>query len=225
MANLRARAWTGLCAVVAIMGAALFLCAGTLRYWQAFIYLLLFFSLSAAVTVDLIARDPALLERRLKGGPTAEARPVQRVIMLGASIGFLSLMVLPALDFRRHGAQVPWPLVALGDALFVIGFGFIGRVYRENSYTSATVEVARGQRVVDTGPYAVVRHPMYASALLYLLGTPLALGSYLGFAGLAFMLPFLVWRLLDEEHLLRRELPGYAEYQRRVRWRLIPRVW
>ncbi|HUJ26191.1 MAG TPA: hypothetical protein VLW85_09245 [Myxococcales bacterium] len=111
MANLRARAWTGLCAVVAIMGAALFLCAGTLRYWQAFIYLLLFFSLSAAVTVDLIARDPALLERRLKGGPTAEARPVQRVIMLGASIGFLSLMVLPALDFRRHGAQVRRPEV------------------------------------------------------------------------------------------------------------------
>jgi protein-S-isoprenylcysteine O-methyltransferase Ste14 len=135
------------------------------------------------------------------------------------------LLVVPALDFRHGWSSVPMIGVVIGNVLFVVGFGFIGRVYRENTYTSATIEVTAGQRVIDTGPYAVVRHPMYASALLYLIGTPLALGSYWGFLGLGFMLPFLVWRLLDEETLLVRELPGYAAYQVRVRYRLIPGVW
>jgi protein-S-isoprenylcysteine O-methyltransferase Ste14 len=145
--------------------------------------------------------------------------------MLGASLGFISLLVLPALDFRFHWSVVPFGGVVLGDALFVLGFGFIGRVYRENTFTSATIEVTEGQRVIATGPYAVVRHPMYASALLYLLGTPLALGSYWGLLALAFMMPFLLWRLLDEERLLARELPGYTDYQARVRYRLVPLLW
>jgi protein-S-isoprenylcysteine O-methyltransferase Ste14 len=161
----------------------------------------------------------------MKGGPTAEKRPTQRLIMLGASLGFVGLLVVPALDFRFGWSAVPWPAVLAGDVLFVIGFGLIGRVYRENTYTSATIEVAQGQRVVDTGPYAVVRHPMYASALIYLLGTPLALGSYWGYCALAFMAPFLVWRLLDEERVLAQQLPGYTDYQARVRHRLVPFLW
>lgn len=225
MATLRARAWLSLGVLVAILGVVVLGAAGSLRYWQAWIYLALFFSLSAIITVDLMRRDPALLERRMKGGPLAEQRPAQRAIMLGASIGFVSLLVIPALDFRFGWSAVPGVAVGAGDVLFIIGFGLIGRVYRENTYTSATIEVSEGQRVIDTGPYAVVRHPMYASALIYLLGTPLALGSYWGFAGLAFMLPFLVARLLDEERLLARQLPGYTAYQSRVRWRLAPGVW
>jgi protein-S-isoprenylcysteine O-methyltransferase Ste14 len=170
-------------------------------------------------------RDPALLARRMKGGPTAEPRPVQRLVMLGASVGYFGLLILPALDFRYTWSQVPRAIVIAGDVLFVVGFGFIARVYRENTFTAATIQVAEGQRVVSTGPYAVVRHPMYASALLYLLGTPLALGSYWGLLALAFMVPFLVWRLLDEEQLLARELPGYTAYQRTVRYRLVPFIW
>jgi protein-S-isoprenylcysteine O-methyltransferase Ste14 len=223
--TLYARAWLSLAVLAAIMGLLLFGCAGSLRYWQAWIYLLLFFGLSAAITFDLLRRDPALLERRMKAGPTAERRPVQRVIMLGASLGFIGLLVLPALDYRFKWSAVPPGGVVLGDALFVLGFGFIARVYRENTYTSAIVEVAEGQRVITTGPYAVVRHPMYASALLYVVGTPLALGSYWGFLAFAFMLPFLLWRLVDEERLLVRDLPGYAAYQRNVRYRLIPFLW
>jgi protein-S-isoprenylcysteine O-methyltransferase Ste14 len=225
VASLTFRAWLSLAVLAAIMGALLFGCAGTLRYWLAWVYLSLFFALSAIITLDLLRRDPALLQRRMKGGPTAEGRPLQRLIMLGASLGFVSLHVVPALDFRYGWSSVPMTGVVIGDALFTVGFGFIGRVYRENTFTSATIEVSAGQRVIDTGPYAVVRHPMYASALLYLIGTPLALGSYWGFLGLAFMLPFLVWRLLDEEHLLAQELPGYAAYQARVRYRLIPGLW
>ena len=225
MATLEVRAWFSLAALAVVMGLLLFGSAGTVRYWHAWMYLLLFFGLSAAITLDLIRRDPSLLERRMKGGPTAERRPLQQLIMLGASLGFISLLVLPALDFRFHWSVVPLAGVVLGDVLFVLGFGFIGRVYRENTFTSATIEVTEGQRVVTTGPYAVVRHPMYASALLYLLGTPLALGSYWGLLGLAFMMPFLLWRLLDEERLLARELPGYTDYQARVRYRLVPFVW
>jgi protein-S-isoprenylcysteine O-methyltransferase Ste14 len=145
--------------------------------------------------------------------------------MLGASAGFIAMLVIPALDFRFKWSEVPVAGVLLGDVLLVLGFVFTGRVYRENTYTSATIEVVQGQRVISTGPYAVVRHPMYASALLYLIGTPFALGSYWGLLAAVFLLPFLVWRLLDEEQMLTRELPGYVEYQARVRYRLIPRVW
>jgi len=115
--------------------------------------------------------------------------------------------------------------VVIGDVLFAIGSGFIGRVYRENTYTSATIEVTASQRVIDTGPYAVVRHPMYASALLYLIGTPLSSGFIFGFPRGGFHGAFLVWRLLDEERLLAQELSGYTTYQARVRYRLIPGLW
>jgi protein-S-isoprenylcysteine O-methyltransferase Ste14 len=145
--------------------------------------------------------------------------------MFGASLGFIALLVVPALDFRFGWSVVPLGGVVVGEVLFVLGFGFIGRVYRENTFTSATIEVAQDQRVISTGPYAVVRHPMYASALLYLVGTPLALGSYWGLVALLGMLPFLIWRLLDEERLLATELPGYTHYQRKVPFRLVPGVW
>jgi protein-S-isoprenylcysteine O-methyltransferase Ste14 len=223
--TLYARAWLSLAVLAVIMGLLLFGCAGSLRYWQAWIYLLLFFGLSAAITFDLLRRDPALLERRMKGGPTAEQRPVQRFIMLGASAGFIGLLVVPALDYRFKWSTVPPTVVVLGDVLFALGFGFIARVYRENTYTSATIEIAEGQRVITTGPYAVVRHPMYASGIVYVVGTPLALGSYWGFLALGFMLPFLLWRLVDEERLLARDLPGYADYQKKVRYRLVPFLW
>jgi len=208
-----------------VMGGLLFGAAGTLRYWQAWLYLFLFFGLSAAITADLMHRDPALLARRMKGGPLAEQRPLQRLLMLGASLGFIGLLVVPALDFRFKWSTVPLGAVLVGDTLFLVGFGFIARVYRENTFTSATIQVAEGQRVISTGPYSVVRHPMYASALIYLIGTPLALRSYWGLLALVFMVPFLLWRLLDEERLLARDLPGYVEYQRRVRYRLIPFLW
>ncbi len=225
MATLNLRAWLSLAALVLIMGLLLFICAGTVRYWQAWVYLVLFFGLSAAITLDLLRRDPALLERRLTGGPVAERRPLQRFIMAGASLGFVGLLVVPALEFRLTRSHVPLPVVIIGDVLFVLGFGFVARVYRENTFTSATIQVVEDQRVITTGPYAIVRHPMYASALVYLIGTPLALGSYRGLLALVLMMPFLVWRLLDEERLLAEELPGYTEYQRRVRFRLLPFIW
>ncbi len=225
MSNLNTRAWIGLLVLEVVLAIVCFVCAGTARYWQGWAYLLLLFVLAAGITADMMRHDRGLLERRMKGALAAEPGPVQRFLMLGTSVGFLGLIVIPALDFRYQWSVVPVAAVVTGDVLFIVGFLLIARVFRENTFSSATVTVAEGQRVISSGPYAIVRHPMYAGALIYLVGTPLALGSYWGLLALLFVLPFLVWRLIDEEHLLLRELPGYADYCRKVRYRLLPFVW
>jgi protein-S-isoprenylcysteine O-methyltransferase Ste14 len=161
----------------------------------------------------------------MSGGPTAEKETTQKIIMLFASIGFIALLVVPALDYRFGWSAVPVLLVIAGDLLVAIGFYFILLVYKENTFTSAIIEIAENQKVISTGPYALVRHPMYASALLYLTGTPLALGSYWGLVALVFMISFLIWRLFDEERFLAKNLPGYMEYQQKVQRRLVPYVW
>jgi len=211
--------------LTAVMGVILFGAAGTLDYWQAWVYLLVFTVASLLTTIYLITNDPELLKRRMRGGPLAEKRPAQRVIMWFTSLAFIGLLVVPALDRRFGWSRVHSVFVLAGDLLMAIGFYFIFRVYGENSYTSATIEIADDQRVIDTGPYALVRHPMYASALLYLSGTPIALGSFWGLLPFIFLLPFLGWRLIDEEQVLSQELKGYSEYQQRVRFRLLPGVW
>ena len=225
MKNLPARAGLALALLAVVMGLLLFVPAGTVHYWQAWVYLSIFTGASVLITLYLMRKDPALLERRMRGGPTAEKRPAQKLIMLFASIGFIALLVVPAFDHRFGGSTVPLGGVVAGDVLVAIGFLLISLVYRENTFTSATIEVAQNQKVISTGPYAIVRHPMYASASLYLFGTPLALGSYWGFVPIAAMMPFLVWRLFDEERFLAKNLPGYTEYQKRVRHRLVPFVW
>jgi len=224
MKSLDTRAWLALAVLAVVMGLLLFVPAGTVRYWQAWVYLSIFTGASALTTLDLLRRDRALLERRMTGGPTGEKRPVQKFIMLWTSIGFIALLVVPALDHRFRWSSVPLTGIAAGDMLVAIGFYLISRVYRENTFTSATIEIAENQRVISTGPYAIVRHPMYVGGLLYLLGTALALGSYWGLIPFAVMAPFLIWRLLDEERFLSRNLPGYAEYRQRVRHRLVPFV-
>lgn len=225
MKNLNLKAWIALAALAVAMGLLIFVASGTASYWQGWMYLAIFFTASALTTRDLMKRDPALLERRMSGGPTAEKRPVQKIIMVGASLSFIALLVVPALMYRFHGATVPAGVSLLGNVLVAIGFYLIFLVYRENTFTSATIEVAADQRVISTGPYAIVRHPMYASASLYILGTPLALGSLWGFVPVAVMLPFLIWRMFDEERFLAQNLPGYVEYQKRVRHRVIPFLW
>jgi protein-S-isoprenylcysteine O-methyltransferase Ste14 len=225
MKPLRVRAWVALAVLAAAIGLLLFVPAGTLRYWHAWVYLAIFIGASGLTARYLLRRDPALLERRMRGGPTAEKRPAQKVIMLCTSTGFIALLVVSAFDHRVGWSAVPLGAVVTGDVLMAIGFYLIFLVYRVNTFTSATIEVSCDQTVVSTGPYAIVRHPMYASASLYLLGTPLALGSYWGLVPIAAMMPFLIWRLFDEERFLAGNLPGYTEYQKRVRHRLVPFVW
>ena len=221
---LNTQAWIRLAALAVVMGLVLFLPAGTTRYWQAWAYLAVFFGASFLITLYLIKNDPALLARRLSGGPTAEKEKSQKIAMLFVSIGFIALLVVPALGRRLMWPGVPLPVVIAGDLLTALGCYIVFLVYRENTFASATIKVTGDQRVISTGLYAVVRHPMYAGGLLYLLGTPLALGSYWGLLILAATAPFLLWRLFDEERFLSKNLPGYAEYCAKVRWRLIPGI-
>jgi protein-S-isoprenylcysteine O-methyltransferase Ste14 len=225
MKHLNVKAWLALAALAVVMGLLLFASAGTLSYWQGWVYLTIFFGASALTTRYLMRRDPALLERRMSGGPTAEKRPIQKFIMLGASVSFIALLVVPALAFRLQGPTMPAVVSLIGNLLVAVGFYFVFLVYRENTFTSATIELAPDQKVISTGPYAIVRHPMYASASLYIIGTPLALGSLWGFVPVFVMVPFLIWRMFDEERFLAQNLPGYGDYQQRVRHRLIPFVW
>jgi protein-S-isoprenylcysteine O-methyltransferase Ste14 len=225
MATLKTRTWSKLTAFVCVMGLLLFAPALTLRYWQAWVYLSTFAGASVLITLYLMRNDPGLLERRMRSGPRAERRPTQKFIMLATTIGFIALLVVPSLDHRFGWSAVPLGGVLLGDVLVVVGFYFMYLVYRENTFASATIQVVEGQRVISTGPYAIVRHPMYASGALYLLGTPLALGSYWGLVAVGATLPFLIWRLFDEERFLVKNLRGYTEYQKRVRHRLVPFLW
>ena len=225
MKSLNTRAWLALTILGVVMSLLLFVPAGTVHYWQAWVYLSVFMGASALTTLYLIRRDPALLQRRMSGGPMAEKQPAQKFIMLCASIGFIALLVVSALDRRLGWSVMPLGHSLSGDVLVAIGFCLNFLVYRENTFTSATIEVAENQKVISTGPYAIVRHPMYASASVYLLGTPLALGSYWALIPGAAIIPFLVWRLIDEERFLAANLSGYIEYQKRVRHRLVPFVW
>jgi protein-S-isoprenylcysteine O-methyltransferase Ste14 len=222
---LNAKAIAYLSFTTGLMGVALFVPAWTLDYWQAWLYLVVFGMLSLAITMDLMARDPALLERRVHGGPAAETSRGQRLAMSVASAGFIAVLVLSALDHRFGWSYVPGADVIGGDALIVIGYVIIFFVFRANTYASSTIEVAAGQHVITTGPYAIVRHPMYAGAALYLIGMPLALGSWWGLLGGALLVPALLWRMFDEEKTLAKSLPGYAEYRNTVKYRLIPHVW
>ncbi|MDB6141614.1 MAG: Membrane protein [Pseudomonas sp.] len=225
MKHLNSKAWLAVAILTLVTALLLFIPAGTILYWQAWAYWVVFTGASVLMTLYLMRKDPALLARRMRGGPAAEKQRAQKLIMLGMSAGFIALLVVPALDHRWGWSSLSLGAVIAGDALVAIGFYLITLVYRENTFASATIEVAENQRVISTGPYAIVRHPMYASALLYLFGTPLALGSWWGVVPIAAMMPFLVWRLMDEERLLARDLPGYTDYQQRVRYRLVPLVW
>jgi len=225
MGSLQLRAVIGLAILILAMGALLFAAAGTLHYWQGWTFLACYFAASIVITFCLARRDPALLARRMRGGPWAEKEPAQRVIMSIASVGFVALLVLPGLDHRFGWSHMPAAAVIAGDLLVLLGWAGILRVFRENSFTSSTIELAADQRVISTGPYAIVRHPMYATALVMLLGIPISLGSWWGVLVVLALLPVLIWRLLDEERFLAANLPGYVAYQGRVHYRLLPQIW
>ncbi len=208
-----------------MLGLCLFAPAWSFNFWQAWVYLMAFSVSAALITIYLWKKDPKLLERRVEAGPAAEKEKTQKIIQFFASISFFTLLVIPALDHRFGWSSVPFYIVITGDILVVLGFLLIFLVFRENTFAAATIRVSTDQKVITTGPYSIVRHPMYVGALIMLLGTPLALGSWWG---LLLYIPFLlivVWRLLDEEKYLYRNLPGYKEYCQKVRYRLIPLLW
>ena len=220
------RATFGALSGTAVFFALIFIPAWTFDYWQGWAFFATLSLSTTLVTLYLALHDKGLLERRLRGGPTAEGTRTQKIITaLGAPV-LLATFVIMVLDHRfGWSPAVPTGLSIVGDVLAALGLLIYFLVVRENSYAAATVSVAEGQTVVSTGPYALVRHPMYAGAILVFIGAPLALGSRWGLLFIPLWIAVFAWRLLSEEAYLREHLPGYADYQQRVRYRLLPHVW
>lgn len=219
------RAFAGFSFLLIVMAALLFVPAWTASYWQAWTFLAVFGASAFAITLYLMARDPELLERRVHAGPMAEKETSQKIIQTITAIGFCAVLVVSALDHRFARTRLPAYVSLAGDALVALAFLTIFFVYKENTFASATIELASEQKVISTGLYKLVRHPMYMGAFLLFVGMPLSLGSLWGLLVIALMLPALIWRLLDEENFLVKNLPGYAEYQNTVRHRLVPFLW
>ena len=223
--TLSARAFRGLAQLLVAVAIVLFAGAGTFEYWQGWGFLLVFGTATMLITAYFLRADPALIEARLRAGPGAEKRRSQRVIQSFASLFFLALLLVPSLDRRFGWSAVPPAIVVLGDIAVLVGLTIVFFVFRENTYTSGIIEVREDQRLVSTGPYRIVRHPMYAGALLMLGFIPLALGSFVALVFFVPMLVVIVWRLVDEEHHLAERLAGYEDYRRKTRYRLVPLVW
>lgn len=210
---------------VVFFGVALFVPAGTVDYWQAWVFIAVFVTATVVPSAYLAVRDPAALARRMKAGPTAETRPAQRIVMSATVLLVVAALVVSAFDHRFGWSSVPLWLIVVGDVLVVAGLVLSQLVVVQNSYAAATITVEADQPLVSTGLYGVVRHPMYLGALVMMVGMPPALDSLWGLLVVAVALPVLAARILDEEKMLRQELPGYPEYASRVRKRLVPGVW
>jgi len=225
MNNLAGKTILGFAQLIAGLGFILLATAWTLDFWQAWVYLFVFAASAALITAYLWKNDPKLLERRVNAGPGAEKEKSQKRIQVSASLVFIGVMILPSLDHRFSWSHVPLSVVIAGDVFVALGFLVIFIVFRENTFSAATIEVAPDQKLISTGPYAIVRHPMYSGALVMLLGTPLALGSWWGLLVFIPMIFVIVWRLLDEEKFLSKNLSGYKEYCEKVQYRLVPFIW
>lgn len=208
-----------------VLGVLLFLPAWTLAYWQAWVFLIVFMASTNAIGIYLTLKDPVLLERRKNIGPTAEQSVAQKIIISLSLGGCLVVLVFCSLDHRFGWSPVPALFSVVGDVLVALGLLIDLFVFRENSYGASTIETFADQKVISTGLYAFVRHPMYMGVLVMMIGVPIALGSWWGLAILALILPVLAWRILDEEKLLTHDLPGYREYTQKVRYRLVPYLW
>ncbi len=206
-------------------GLMLFTPAGTIHYWQAWAFLAVFALSTWIPCVYLMRTNPAALERRMHVGPSAETRPLQRILITVVFISFPAMFVVSALDHRFGWSLVPASVSVVGDVLVAVGLGLAMLVIIQNSYAAANVTVEAGQQLVSTGLYGRVRHPMYTGNVFLMLGIPLALGSYWGLILVIPGLVVLVLRIGDEEDLLTHELSGYREYTQQVHYRLLPYVW
>jgi protein-S-isoprenylcysteine O-methyltransferase Ste14 len=217
-------------ATTSIIGFAAFLLmvfwpAGTFDYWRGWAFIAVFTAATIIPSLYLAATNPAALNRRMQAGPAAESRPLQKIIITFAFLSIGAMIVVSALDFRFGWSSVPAAVSVIGDVMVAVGLLIAMITTIQNGYAAANINVEADQKVVSTGFYALVRHPMYFGNVVLMIGIPLALGSYWG---LLFVIPGLVVlavRILDEEKVLTLELAGYRDYAQRVHYRLVPYVW
>lgn len=203
----------------------LFSAAGTFNYWQAWLFLVVFAVSGWAPSVYLLFTNPVALQRRIRGGPTAETRKTQKFVMGTSWLSLALMLAVSGLDHRFGWTSAPTAICLVGDVLVAAGLSVMMLVVIQNSHAAATVRVEADQQLISTGLYGMVRHPMYTGNVIMMVGIPLALGS---FWGLLFVIPsviVLAVRIRDEETLLSDELAGYADYTQKVRYRLVPSLW
>ena len=205
-----------------VMMLVLFWPAGTLAYWEGWIYLAVLLLPTLAVIPWMLKNAPDLLANRMD---MREQNPTQKWVVGLSGVFMVAAYIVPGFDYRWGWSNVPWPIVIAADGLVFLSFLLVIWVFQVNRFASRVVKVTQSQRVIDTGPYAWMRHPMYVGVIVMYLASPIALGSYWAVLPALLIVPVLVVRILDEEATLRRELPGYVAYTERVRYRLVPGVW
>jgi len=207
--------------IMILAGLVLFLSAGSLKFWQGWVWLAIISAMTLFITAFFIKRNPGLLNRRMK---VKEKEPQPGIVKI---LSFLSLLiyVVPGFDYRHQWSAVPVWLVISANALVLLGYVLIFIAFKENSYASPVIQVEQDQQVIQTGPYAVVRHPMYTGLLLMQLCTPLALGSYWALISAVLFIPVIIFRIKKEEEVMLRDLPAYKDYLNKTRYRLIPGIW
>jgi len=216
-----------MCLTLFGLAAMLFFSAGSFRFWQASVFLVLQAAFWTYFFLDFLKNDPQLLERRLK---SKETEPEQKLFQRLFALILNSAVILAGLDFRfgwtrRWVGDVPVAVVIAGQTMAVAGYWLVFWVMKTNTFASSIIQVENQQTVIRSGPYEVVRHPMYTGMVVTVIGIPLALGSYVTLPVFALLVPLLAYRLIHEERMLRRDLSGYAEYCEHTRFRLVPRVW
>lgn len=207
---------------IVLIGALLFLPAGTLAFVGAWRLFAILFTPMVFMGIVMAIFSPELLRRRLA---RKEERSTQQGVVRYAGLLFIISFVVAGLDFRCGWSAMPWSVVCVAMGLFLLGYALYGEVMRENVWLSRNITVEQGQQVVSTGLYGIVRHPMYTSTIVIFFTMPLVLGSYWALIPMLFYIPIIVLRILDEEQLLHSDLAGYTEYCAKVRWRLLPFVW
>lgn len=207
---------------IIVLGLIFFLPAGSIKFWEAWVYMGILFIPMIFVLIYLLKKDPELLERRMK---MKEKEEPQKVFIKLSLLVFFIAFIIPGFDYRFEWSKVPFIVIIIADLFIFIGYLLFFLVLKENTYASRIIEVEKGQKVISTGPYAIIRHPMYVAVLMMYVLSPLALGSY--WAVLAVLpLPVLViFRIKSEEKILIDKLPGYREYTQKVKYRLIPYIW
>lgn len=205
-----------------LVGALLFIPAGTIRYPNGWIFILVLFVPMFVAGLVMMFKNPELLKKRLNA---KEEEKEQKAVIAFSGIMFLAAFIVAGLNFRFQWLVLPKWAVAIGTVVFLLAYAMYAEVLRENTYLSRTIEVQEHQKVIDTGLYGIVRHPMYSATLFLFLSMGIILGSPVSFAILLFYIPIIAMRMKNEEQVLAKGLEGYSEYKKRVKYKVIPFVW